>query len=107
MLIGLAEATSMAAVLAGVGEPTRMGILAELAAGAAPVGELAARLGVPMVNMSHHLNVLRRAGILDGVKRGRQVLYSLGPALFTPAADARSLGTIRVGAWTLTVGHAG
>ncbi len=107
MAIGRAEAASMAVVLAGVGEPTRMGILAELAAGAAPVGDLATRLRVPMVNMSHHLNVLRRAGVLARVKCGRQVLYSLSPTLFTPAAGPGALGTIRVGAWTLTVGRAG
>ncbi len=106
MAIGPDEATSMAVVLAGVAEPTRMGILAVLAAGAAPVGDLAARVGVPVVNMSHHLNVLHRAGILASVKRGRHVLYALDPALFTPAAGPESLGTIRVGPWTLTVGRA-
>lgn len=103
-MVDMKTATHIADLLAGVGEVTRMRILHRLAGGPSSVGKLAAELGVPMVNLSHHLNVLRHLGILENVKQGRQVIYSVSPKLFTLARGSETpLGTLAVGPWTLAV----
>ena len=55
-----------------------------------------------MVNVSHHLNVLRRAGLLTSQKSGRQVIYSINPEVLA-GADGR-VGRAEVGGWEVTLG---
>jgi len=43
------------------------------------VHELMALLDVEQSLLSHHLRVLRDAGLVNGVRRGRAVLYGLAP----------------------------
>jgi DNA-binding transcriptional ArsR family regulator len=61
--------------------PDRLDILCFLRDGAHNVTEIAQRLGTALVNVSHHLTVLRQAGIVRGHKAGRFVYYSLAPGL--------------------------
>jgi hypothetical protein len=56
-----------------------------------------------MVNMSHHLGVMRTAGLLDHDKDGRRVIYSLRPSVFTPGAAPDVLGTLALGDFRLTI----
>jgi DNA-binding transcriptional ArsR family regulator len=52
------------------------------------VTEIAQMLKVAAVNVSHHLNVLKHAGLIRGAKRGRFVLYSLRPGVLAEAEAA-------------------
>ncbi len=63
--------------LAGVGEPTRLAIIRFLADGTKNVGEIAKAVERPIVNVSHHLGVLREAGLVEDRKDGRFMLYTL------------------------------
>lgn len=63
--------------LAAIAEPTRMMILAHLSTGRSNVTDLATACNVEMVNISHHLGVLRSAGIVEAQKDGRFMHYSL------------------------------
>ena len=54
-MIEYLAAKKIAALLAAIGEPTRLQILFRLAVRPQNVGELAEAIGIPMVNMSHHL----------------------------------------------------
>ena len=92
-----------AEMLAALAEPTRILILQELVRGPKHVGEMAEQLGVPMVNMSHHLGVMRNAGILDNAKDGRKVVYSLRPDVFTPGDGKQTLGALRLGSFLLAL----
>lgn len=74
-----ASARKVAARLAALAEPTRVRVIDRLAHGPLHVGALAELLGVPMVNLSHHLGVMRQAGLLDDEKDGRRVIYRLHP----------------------------
>lgn len=76
-MIDYPEAKKVATVLAAVAEPTRLQILGRLADRPHNVGELAKALELPMVNMSHHLGVMRQAGLLEDEKVGRRVIYKL------------------------------
>lgn len=98
-MMDYSDAKRVAAMLAAVGEPTRMLILYRLAQGPHHVGQLAEMLGVPMVNMSHHLGVMRQAGLLDDEKDGRRVVYKFRSEIFTPGngTDPDVLATLKFG----------
>ena len=55
------------------------------------VGTLADAVGAEIVNVSHHLGVLRGSGILKNRKKGRFVYYSLNPDLIAKNATALHL----------------
>jgi DNA-binding transcriptional ArsR family regulator len=96
------DAKRIAAMLAAVGEPTRLQILYRLAQGPHHVGKLAGLIGIPMVNMSHHLGVMRQAGLLDDEKDGRRVVYRIHPDICSHAGNG-SLATLQLGRYKLTV----
>lgn len=102
-MIDTPTARKIAGLLNAVGEPTRMQVLLLLARGPRNVGQLADAVGIPMVNMSHHLGVMRTAGLLDHDKDGRRVIYSLRPSVFTPGTTADVLGTLTLGDFRLTI----
>ena len=91
------EARKVASLLAAVAEPTRLRVLWQLAKGPEHVGKLADLVKIPMVNMSHHLGVMRQAGLLDDEKDGRRVIYKLRPGVFTPSTGADTLGVLTLG----------
>jgi ArsR family transcriptional regulator len=62
--------------------PERQRIVQCLREGPLNVSDLADRLDIALVNVSHHLSVLRHAGLLRSRKQGRHVLYSLEPKLW-------------------------
>jgi ArsR family transcriptional regulator len=102
-MIEFQEARRVAGMLAAVAEANRLRVLLHLTRGPHHVGQLAALLGVPMVNMSHHLGVLRQAGLLDDAKDGRRVVYSLRPDVYTPGGGPDAIGTLRIGTYSLTL----
>jgi ArsR family transcriptional regulator len=63
-------------------DPTRLQVLRELADGALHVGDLNERIPIAQNLLSHHLRVLREAGLVSATRDGKCVLYALG-------ADAR------------------
>jgi DNA-binding transcriptional ArsR family regulator len=58
-------------------EPTRIKLLDQLREGEATVLELTAAIGTTEQNVSKHLGVLRRAGIVARRKQGNFSLYSI------------------------------
>jgi DNA-binding transcriptional ArsR family regulator len=70
--------------LSALAAPERLRIVRFLCGGPRNVTEIAEMLGTPVVNTSHHLHVLRVAGIVRNRKQGRFVLYSLSPGVFQP-----------------------
>ncbi|MEJ2288895.1 MAG: metalloregulator ArsR/SmtB family transcription factor [Deinococcales bacterium] len=77
-----ATADALANAFKALGDPTRLRILATLADGARCVCEIQAVVDVPGNLLSHHLKVLREAGLIEGARRGRWIDYRLkGSAL--------------------------
>ncbi len=70
-------ADSIAEYLLAMAEPHRIALLGALAGGEASVQELADRVGMPYQNTSHHLILLRKAGILTRRKLGKANLYAI------------------------------
>ena len=64
-------------VLKALSHPTRLWMAEQLAEGERCVCEFVEAVGADFSTVSKHLSVLRRAGIVDVDKRGKQVFYSL------------------------------
>src|SRR5262249_56001619 len=71
-----------ARLLRAVAEPERLRIIHRLRSGPKHVSELAELLHSDIVNVSHHLGVLRNAGLVQDEKQGRFVIYRLHPDVF-------------------------
>jgi DNA-binding transcriptional ArsR family regulator len=65
--------------LSALAAPERLRIIQCLREGPRNVSEIAAQMGEELVNVSHHLNVLHHAGLVQREKHGRFVVYSLPP----------------------------
>lgn len=74
--------------LKAVADADRLKIVTALFAGPKNVGDLAAELHEEVVNVSHHLGVLRNADIVLAQKQGRFVVYSLHPDVVVSEAAA-------------------
>ena len=74
-LSGLFEKVS--GYFALLSEPTRLKILHALCNAERPVGEIVEALGATQANVSRHLNLMHRAGVLARRKEGNSVLYSV------------------------------
>ena len=66
--------------LAALADPTRRELLALLAGGERPAGELAAEFPVSRPAISRHLRVLRKAGLVTSRADGKRRLYALDPS---------------------------
>jgi len=68
---------SLAAIAQGLGHAHRLEMLEHLAQGERSVEDLAARAGITLANCSRHLQLLRRAGLVEGRREGKRVFYQL------------------------------
>jgi DNA-binding transcriptional ArsR family regulator len=83
-------------------DPLRLQLVRLLSDGPVTVGELAAALDRHVVKVSHHLGVLRRAGLVTPERDGRFVRYRLAPGVYTPGAGG-DRGRLDLGCCTLEV----
>lgn len=71
-------------------DPTRLRLLFELAEGEICVGDLAGQVGGSQANVSKHLAVLRKAGLVTCRRDGMNVCYSIvDPSVFTVCRTVR------------------
>jgi DNA-binding transcriptional ArsR family regulator len=89
-----------AELLGALAAPERLKIVRFLSGGPKNVSEIAAMLGTPVVNVSHHLTVLKNAGLIENQKKGRFVYYSLKEGIFQAdgslATEHLNLGCCRL-----------
>lgn len=97
--IRLAEAC--ARFLQAMAEPTRIRLIDCLRGGEKNVTQLATLLKLEIVNVSHHLGVLRAAGLVEDKKDGRFVIYALHPKLFV--TDKANLTHVDLGWCKITI----
>jgi len=86
-----------ARLLRALADADRLRIIGLLRVGPRNVGEVAAGLNIQIVNASHHLGVLRKAGLLDGARHGRHIVYQLRPDVFRPSADSKDTEYLDLG----------
>jgi len=92
-------ADAMAPVVAALADPVRLRMVSMLLA--APEGyacgcDLETPLGLSQPTISHHLKVLREAGLVEGERRGRWVHYRVLPERLGELAEALTPSTVTV-----------
>lgn len=102
-MMDFADARRAAVVLAALAEPTRLRIVFHLARGPHHVSQLAELVGTPMVNMSHHLGVMRQAGLLEDEKDGRKVVYRFRSDVFSAGDGTETLGVLTIGPFRVVI----
>lgn len=95
------ESDRCAPFLKALGDPERLRIVQCLRLGPKNVGQLVEDLQADIANVSHHVRVLHRAGLLERHRDGKFVVYALHPGLFRPKdgstpSDAIDLGCCRI-----------
>jgi ArsR family transcriptional regulator len=68
---------AFAAVARALGNPHRLHLIEQLAQGERSVEALATKTGLTVANASQHLQALRRAGLVEGRREGKLVVYGI------------------------------
>ncbi len=97
------EPDHCARMLRALADPERLRIINCLRGGPRNVGEIAGLVGAEVVNVSHHLGVLRHAGVVLDEKQGRFVVYRLHPDVFHPAGGAPAAEHLDLGCCRLEI----
>lgn len=74
-----ADAERLAARFKALADPTRVGIVNRLAGGECCVCDLNAAFDLSQPTISHHLKLLRDAGLVTAARRGTWAYYRLEP----------------------------
>lgn len=72
-----AQLETIASLFKVLGEPMRLRILQSICHGPRHVGDIVAGTGATQPNVSKHLALLVRAGIVERHRQGQRVLYTL------------------------------
>src|SRR3954454_15584765 len=81
------RADALSTTFGALADPTRRGILARLALGEATVSELAAPFDMSLPDISKHLKVLQRAGLIEQGRHAQWRRCRLQPAPLRGVAD--------------------
>ena len=63
-------------------DPNRRQIIRYLKQGSMTAGEIAEKFNISKPSISHHLNILKQAGLIDDVRNGQNIVYSLNTSVF-------------------------
>jgi DNA-binding transcriptional ArsR family regulator len=76
-------------VLKALGDETRLRLLESLLAQDQCVTELVKLLRRSQPHVSHHLRILRSAGLVEGIREGKRVCYRVAPSVARAIKDRR------------------
>lgn len=89
--------------LRALSEPLRLRIVDCLRAGPMTVGRLCEALDTEIVTVSHHLGILRNAGLVTREKQGRYAVYRLHEGIIEPAGPSESPDHLNLGCCRLEI----
>jgi DNA-binding transcriptional ArsR family regulator len=78
---------SLSGIFQALSDPTRRGIVGLLRRGPQSAGELAEAFPLAKSTLSAHFTILRYAGLVDAERQGRNIVYSLTPAVLEEVVD--------------------
>ncbi|GAB3892929.1 metalloregulator ArsR/SmtB family transcription factor [Kibdelosporangium lantanae] len=90
------QSAELARVFKALGDPVRLRLLSLIAShvgGEACVCDLTDAFDVTGPTISHHLKVLREAGVIDGERRGTWVYYRVRPEVLRTLSDVLQAGS--------------
>ena len=85
--------------LKALSEPLRLRIVDLLRHGQLAVGEIAEKLETELVTVSHHLKILKNAGLVEATRDGRFIVYRLRDDLLQKTSSHKeflNLGCCRI-----------
>jgi DNA-binding transcriptional ArsR family regulator len=89
-----------AGVMRALGDETRLRILESLLIEEKCVSDLVKELERGQPHISHHLRILRSAGLVEGLRQGKRICYRVTPglqrAIKTPRQHALDFGCCRI-----------
>jgi ArsR family transcriptional regulator len=88
------DAAGLAKCLKAVCDPNRIQILGILVEGEYCVSDLVRRLGIDQPKVSHHLAILRDAGVIRSRREGRHINYSIYPNVHRRLPTAGGLSDV-------------
>jgi DNA-binding transcriptional ArsR family regulator len=94
------EFQQLGSVLSVLADPTRLRILFWLSQNNRCVNSLVEQLGMPQPGVSHHLSILRMAGLVSWRHEGKNRAYSLGRRV---TLDGQAI-SVNVNGFTVTIG---
>jgi len=65
-----------------ISDPTRRQILALLKKKDLSAGQLSGHFPISKPSLSHHLNILKNANLIDQERRGQEIIYSINMTVF-------------------------
>ena len=80
-MVKLEVVDDCAAVLKVLADPTRLAVVRQLMSGPQQVNQINEPLQLEQSLLSHHLKVLREAGLVESQRDGKAVLYRLAPGV--------------------------
>lgn len=75
--------TQMAMLGKGIGNENRFTILKAITKKSRTVGDIAHVAGISQPTVSQHLKLLKAAGLVEGTRKGQEVLYTANTELIT------------------------
>ncbi|BAX94886.1 ArsR/SmtB family transcription factor [Mycobacterium shigaense] len=94
-----AQAATLATMFKALGDPVRLRLLSQIAShpgGEACVCEISTTLDVSQPTISHHLKLLRSAGLIDCERRGTWVYYWVIPSTLQHLSSALKIDDVVV-----------
>jgi ArsR family transcriptional regulator len=98
------QSRACARYLKALADPERLRLIQCLQSGPKNVSELSELLKAELANVSHHLGVLRNAGLVVDQKQGKFVIYSLHPEVFRPSPDDQGADSLDLGCCRFELG---
>ncbi|RLS53557.1 MAG: ArsR family transcriptional regulator [Planctomycetota bacterium] len=92
-----------AQLLKALGDPDRLRLIQALRSGPRCVSDLATELHLELANASHHLGVLRRAGLVMTSRNGKQVIYELPERVLQQEGQSGASGHLNLGCCRLEI----
>ena len=83
--------------LKALADPERLRIVRCLQYGEMSVGDVALALEAELANVSHHLGVLRNAGLVQDRRDGKYIFYALHPDVFRPRGRSKKPAVLDLG----------
>lgn len=99
----LLQPRSCAERLKALGDPLRLRIVSCLREGPKNVSEISAELDISIVTVSHHLGILRVAGLVESDRDGRFINYRLPSDVFQPSKKAAVIEYLDLGCCRLEI----
>lgn len=98
------ESDKCSVFLKALADPQRLKLVQCLQARPHSVSELAEVLQDELRNVSHHLGVMKSAGLVESRRAGRQMIYALVPGVLRPAQTPEMHDSLDLGCCRLVLG---